>query len=278
MIEQIIYNEIIRMAAMKDKDPESITDHSTLNKYSEMIFKANGYTIYYMRDKKRIAINRTGLSKLIKKLNADYNTNYPEKTTEDYFINLLNENGINAVKGRKRISSDAKGTKPNAIFIEVPYNYDLKEYEDILTIIEAMVQINKEDINVKELKEQANKRKIPQNKVMECLNALKTYNIAQEIDKDIIKINVDELKKACEVVEEDDEEQTIPPKISNDEEVVLDVIEKAKKMYGDEPVDIETIHHYAYKEGLKRDDVDRAIKKLLKKGMIKEVRDSEYDI
>ncbi len=73
---------------------------------------------------------------------------------------------------------------------------------------------------------------------------------------------MDELKKACEIIEEDGEEQTIPPKISNDEEIILDVIEKAKKMYGNEPVDIETIHHYAYKEGLKRDDVDRTVKKL----------------
>ena len=278
MIEQIIYNEIIKMAVMKDKEPENITDPTTLNKYSEMIFKANGYTIYYMKNKKRIAINKTGLNKLIRKLNSEYNTNYPEKTTEEYFINLIKENGINAEKSRKRISPDTKGTKPNAIFIEVPYNYDLKEYEDILNTIEAMASVYNGMINIKELKERANKKNIAQNKVMECLNALKTYNIVQEIDNDIIKINMDELKKVCESIDEDDKEQELPPKISDSEEVIIDVIEKAKKIYGDEPVDIETIQHYAHKEGLTKKEIDEAIKKLLKKGLIKEVRHLEYDI
>ena len=278
MIEQIIYNDLLKIATLKDREPEKLNDLNTLNKYSEILYKQHGYTIYYMRDKKRIAINKIGQQRIIKTLNKEYGTNYPEQTTQQYLRDKLKEKGINAEITQKRISNIPKTIKPKCLFIEIPYNYDLKEYEKIIDIIKVIADMNGGIIEINEIKEQSKKREITEIQINDCINALQHYEIIKEIEKDIYEVNIQELEKATEPEPQDNPEETQEPEPQGQDntEKVRNTIYALQNIFGNDLIDF-----YSIKEQIQNmtdEEIEQELNKLKYIGEIDEPKPYKYRI
>ena len=277
MIEQIIYNDLLKIATLKDREPEKLNELDTLNKYSEILYKQHGYTIYYMKDKKRIAINKTGQQKLIKILNKEYGTNYPEQTTQKYLMDKLTEKAIYAKIKQARISNNKNATQPRCLFIEIPYNYDLAEYKDIINIIIAISGIYEGKIDTNEVKEHAKKKGIKEIQINECINALKHYEIIKEIEREIYEVNIKELEKATETQENEPEQQDTPAeKPKNNTEKVINTIRTLKNIFGNDLIDFESIKEQI--QDMTEEEIQDELDKLKYIGDIDQPRPNKYRI
>ena len=278
MIEQIIYNDLLKIATLKDREPEKLNELDTLNKYSEILYKQHGYTIYYMKDKKRIAINKTGQQKLIKILNREYGTNYPEQTTQKYLMDKLTEKGINAKIKQARISNNKNAIQPRCLFIEIPYNYDLLEYKDIINIMIVIADMNRGIIEINEIKEYAEKKGIKEIQINDCINALKHYEIIKEIEKDIYEVNIKELEKATEPEpqENEPEQQNTPTEPKNNSEKVLNVLTALKNIFGNDLIDFDSIKDQLPE--LSEQELQNELDKLYYTGDIDQPRPNKYRV
>ena len=273
MIEQIIFNDLLKISAMKDREPETLVSPDTINKYSELLYNTNGYTMYFVetKKKKRICINQTGLIKLIKRLNSEYGTNYPEQINLSYFMEKLREKGINAEIAQKRISPNPRAKKPKALFIDVPYNFEVKDYEDILIVLKVLSDVFNGKIPKLEFRDACLSKDIPETRILEGLMALKAYGLVKE-EEDYLVVNVRELNNILEEDSQEDEE------IKSEEEIVKETIEELSNEYGEV---LEFAIHERLKEkgyGISEKKLEEILKKLEKRGDIYKTPSGKWKI
>ncbi|AEH07585.1 hypothetical protein [Methanothermococcus okinawensis] len=277
MIEQIIYNNTINTISLDNKNPCDLTDTKVLNEYTDILYRRYGYTIYYMDDKKRIAINKVGQLKLIKTLNKQYGTNYPEQTTQEWLAEKLKEKGIYVEISRKRISNRPDAIIPRCLFIEIPYNYDLQDYSNLIDIIIPMCEIGQGWINTQELKEKATVKSIELYKVSECMNLLKHYNLIEEEKEENCKINIKKLKNMVEIGDESggkSRDMSLPGKKEQPcGDKVFYVMTTLTSIFGSDPIDYDTIKEQS---GMDEEELDKALTKLKWDGYIDEPRPGKY--
>jgi len=265
MIEQIIFNDLLKISAMKDREPELLTSPDTINKYSEVLYNTNGYTMYFVetKKKKRICINQTGLIKLIKKLNSEYGTNYPEQINLNYFMEKLREKGINAEITQKRISPNPRAKKPKALFIEVPYNFEVRDYEDILIVLKVLSDMSNGKIPKSEFKDACLSRGIAEARILEGIMALKAYGLIKE-EEDYLIVNVKELNAILEEDSSEDKDE----EIKSEEEIVKETIEELSGQYNE--VITFAIHERLKEKGysISEERLEEILKKLERQGDI----------
>jgi hypothetical protein len=228
-----------------------------------------------MKDKKRIAINKTGQQKLIKILNREYGTNYPEQTTQKYLLDKLTEKGIYAKIKQARISNNKNATQPRCLFIEIPYNYDLLEYKDIINIMIVIADMNGGIIGINEIKEHAEKRGIKEIQINDCINALKHYEIIKEIEKDTYEVNIKELEKATEPEPQETQEPE-PQQEQDNSEKVLNVLTALKNIFGNDLIDFESIRDQLPE--MTEEEIQDELDKLYRAGDIDQPRPNKYRI
>jgi len=183
MIEQIIYNDIVRRATGEDKDPLKFAKIETLNKYTETVFKEQGYTIRYLKDGKiRIGISKTGLPKLLSKLNKDYATNYPENVGLEYFVEKLRNRGVSAKIGRARMGGN--DFRVRGIIIDYDrQNKDISKYMDILNIIIPLAKISGGKVEASEIINYCESRGIKQERYKEGFRVMLENEYLKETDE-----------------------------------------------------------------------------------------------
>jgi chromosome segregation protein len=274
MIEQMIFNDLLRISTMKDREPELLTSPDVINKYSELLYNTNGYTMYFVENKKkkRICINRTGLIRLIKRLNSEYGTNYPEQININYFMEKLREKDINAEIAQKRISPNPRAKKPKALFIEVPYNFEIKSYEDILIVLKVLSDMSNGKLPKSEFKDTCLSRGILETRILEGLIALKAYGIVKE-EEGYLHVNIKELNNILE--EEYEEEHEEPLSI---EDAVKETIKELEKEQNEVPEHtlLKKLNSKGY--DIDEDSLEKILNKLKLYGEIHEVRSGRWKI
>lgn len=208
MIEQIIYNDIVRRATGEDKDPLKFAKIETINKYTETVFKEQGYTIRYLKDGKiRIGISKTGLPKLLSKLNKDYATNYPENVGLEYFVEKLRNRGVSAKIGRARMGDNFR---VRGIIIDYDrQNKDISTYMDILDIIIPLAKISGGKVEASEIINYCESRGIKQERYKEGFRVMLENEYLKETDEKgiyIVDFNKMKLVEDSNIPEEEFEE------------------------------------------------------------------------
>ena len=284
MIEQIIYNDLLKIMHSHDRESHKLQDYAVLNEYSEPLYKSKGYTIYYMKYKKRIAINKTGQQRLIKILNKEYGTNYPEQMSQKFFMEKLREKGINANIKQARISNKVGAVVPRCLFIELEYNEDLNKYIDVLNIIKHNVyrvsstnNMFLGEIYYDKILEVAKTQNIPKKQVDEAINYLKLKNYLFISDSDgIISFSwssLCDLVESCTCIEKDDELIKLDEDIINE---LLTTMQALQNIMGGKAISFKQIKENI--SNMTDDELFEAINKLKWRGDIDEPKPNYYKV
>jgi len=220
IIEEIIYNDFMKIATMPDKSPDKAIMPETLNKYSVQLFNLNKYTVFHTGNTKRIFLNQSGLNNLLPKL-KEKGINYPNKMKLKTFLEKIQKKGYNAEIGKTRIGAEANAVK-DGLKIDIILDHNiLKEHPEVLSDIKTIAIQNAGNIDTEEL---LNNHE--ETKVKDTLKILQTLKIATFENDMYIITNLDQLSDIVESIEKPAPKYTKRDQILDTLKILYDINDK----------------------------------------------------
>jgi len=265
IIEEIIYNDFIKIATMQDKAPDKAVMHETMNKYSMQLFNLNKYTMFHTGNTKRLFLNQSGLNNILPKL-KEKGINYPNKMKLTTFLDKLKSKGHNVDICKTRIGTDTNSVK-DGLKIDIVLDYEgLKDNVDILSDIKQICIINAGNLDISVLTDS-----FEETRIKDTLRILESMKLLSKKD-DKYSIDSESLNQLSDLIDSMSQ-STI--KLSKSDQV-LDALKILYEINNNEPIEFDLLMEHL--KDHEPEETKQILKTLEWGNIIAEQNDNKYSI